>query len=111
MENFWEHFLAALDRWQALIAGALGFGAAIWTVRRTLQAEERKTKREIETLRHSLGVEIRQCVGSALAMHRSLRRLAQMERRIPITSWMIENSGPLLRPVVYPASADKIGLL
>ncbi len=99
-----------IDHWQSLLAGLLAFGAAILVVRFTLKSESRKTDRELTALRRSLGVEIRQRIVGALSAHRSLRRLAQSQNT-QITSRMIESLTFLPEPVVYPASADKIGLL
>ena len=99
-----------IDHWQSLLGGLLASGAAILVVWFTLKSESRKTDRELAALRRSLGVEIRQRVVGALSAHRSLRRLAQTQNT-QITSRMIESLTFLPQPVVYPASADKIGLL
>jgi hypothetical protein len=98
-----------LDHWQALIAGLLGFAAAIIVVRMTLRIERRKLQREMDALQKSLAVELRQQVGSALAAGKALRKLAQGGP--PISARMVESYARVAAPVVYPASADKIGLL
>jgi len=101
--------LDMLDHWQGLLAGILGFGAAILAVRFTLGAERRKQDLELVALRRSFGVEFRQNLLAALGAHQSMKALAQSQA--PITARMIENLVLLPKPVIYPASADKIGLL
>jgi hypothetical protein len=59
--------LDAIDHWQALIAGALGFAAAIVAVVLTLRIERRKLQREMDALSKSLAVELRLLVPRALA--------------------------------------------
>jgi hypothetical protein len=101
--------LDMLDHWQRLLAGLLGFGAVIMAVRFTLGAERRKQDRELVALRRSFGVEFRQCLLAALGAHQSMKKLAQSQT--PITVRVIENLVILQKPVIYPASANKIGLL
>jgi len=84
-------WLDLLDHWQAVIAGVVGFAAAIVAVVITLRSERRKAVRELDTLRKSLGVEMRQFTVQALNGHRSLRNLAQQGRGQQITTRMIEN--------------------
>ena len=96
--------------WQSLLAGVLGSFAAITVVVFTLRAEQRKTARELIAIRRSLGVEVRQFVSMAMAAHNGFKCLAQ-SRNTKITARMIENMVHIGQPVVYPASADKIGLL
>jgi|SRR5271169_3574592 len=101
-------FLDLIDHWQAIIAGALGFAAAIVAVVLTLRIERRKLHREMDALQKSLAVELRQQVGSALTAALSLRRLALSP---PISARMVESYARVPASAVYPASADKIGLL
>jgi hypothetical protein len=102
-------FLDLLDRWQALIAGALGFAAAIGVVWITLRIERRKLQRELNALRKSLAVELRQVVPRALGAGVALRDLAQSNQQI--TARMVESYARIPTPMVYPAAADQIGLL
>jgi hypothetical protein len=44
ISHVWGCVVAFLDRWQALVAGVLGFAAAIFVVRITLRGEARKHK-------------------------------------------------------------------
>lgn len=99
-----------LDHWQAFLAGVLGFIAAIGVVWFTLRSERRKVNRELDALRRSLGVELRQCVVSAVGVHGVYKDLAQ-RRGTPITARTIEYLWHLPSPVIYPACAEKIGLL
>ncbi len=101
--------LDLLDHWQALIAGVLGFTAAIGVVWMTLRVERRKLQRELDALRKSLAVELRQVVPRALGAGVALRDLARSRQQI--TARMVENYARVSVPMVYPATADKIGLL
>jgi hypothetical protein len=112
MNTPWQFttWLDAIDRWQGLLAGLIGFGAAILAVVLTLRSEQRKADRELEALRRSIGVEIRQCVAVASGTFKSLVKLAQKEDG-PITYRMVESFAQFQEPLVFPAVADKIGLL
>lgn len=101
--------LDLLDHWQALIAGALGFAAAIGVVWVTLRIERRKLQREMDALKKSLAVELRQQVPHALRAGLALRQLAGGQP--PITARMLQSLATVPAPMVYPATADKIGLL
>ncbi len=105
-----EWFGQFLYDWQTGLTGVLGFGAAILAVVCTLRSERRRAKEELEALRRSLGVELRQCTTFALTAHRALRRLAQ-SKGTPITSRMIERLVHLPEPVIFRACADKVGML
>lgn len=111
MTEPWHYttFLDLLDRWQALIAGLLGFAAAVGVVRVTLQIERRKLQHESDALRKSLAVELRQIVPRALGAATALRDLARSGQTI--TARMIESYARLPIPMVYPAAAGRIGLL
>lgn len=111
MTEPWQYttFLDLLDRWQALIAGLLGFAAAIGVVWVTLRIEWRKSERELHALRKSLALELRQIVPRALGAGVALRNLAHSHQQI--TARMVESYARVPTPMVYPAVADKIGLL
>ena len=76
-------WLDLFDHWQALIAGALGFAAAIIVVRFTLRIERRKAQLELDALRKSLAVELRQVVPHALGAAIALKKLAHGSDQIP----------------------------
>lgn len=103
-------WLDAFDHWQSLLAGALGFTAAIFVVVLTLRSERRKADRDLEALRRSVGVEIRQSVAVALGTFQSLSKLAQKEDG-PITYRMVQSYALFQNALIFPAIADKIGLL
>jgi hypothetical protein len=107
----WQYttFVDFVDHWQALIAGLLGFVAAIIVVRYTLKIERRKTQGELDALQKSLAVELRQHVGNALIAGKALKGLARGGHRI--TARMVESLVQVPAPIVYSASAAKIGLL
>lgn len=102
-------FLDFLDHWQALIAGALGFAAAIVAVVIALGIERRKADRELDALRKSLGVELRIIVANALGTYQSLMKRAKANEAITYRTLMYLFR--VAKPKIFPAVADKIGLL
>ncbi len=103
-------FVDFVDHWQTLIAGLIALIAAIITVVVTLKVERRKVDRELDALRKSLAVELRQLIPGALGVHRSLTKLGAKTDG-PITARMLESLSRMAAPIVYPANAHKIGLL
>jgi hypothetical protein len=101
--------LDLLDHWQALIAGGLGFAAAIVAVILTLRTERRKLQRELDALRKSLAVELRQVVPRALGAGKALRDLGRAGQQV--TARMVENYARTPTPMVFPTIGNKIGLL
>ncbi|MFO1124632.1 MAG: hypothetical protein U1E25_04625 [Methylocystis sp.] len=107
------HYTTALDfvdHWQTLLAGLIALIAAIITVFVTLRVERRKVDRELDALRKSLAIELRQLVPRALGAHLSLHKLGSKPDG-PITIRMVESLSRVPVPIVYPANAHKIGLL
>ncbi|MGO9332321.1 MAG: hypothetical protein ACLQJ0_30010 [Steroidobacteraceae bacterium] len=84
--------------------------AAVITVAVTLKVERRKVDRELDALRKSLAVELRQLVPGALGVYGSLTKLGSKTDG-PITARMLESLSQMHVPIVYPANAHKIGLL
>ena len=99
-----------VDHWQSLIAGLIALVAAIITVFVTLRVERRKVEREVDALRKSLAIELRQLIPRALGAYTSLRKLGGKTDG-PITARMVESLSRVPIPIVYPANAHKIGLL
>jgi hypothetical protein len=99
-----------VDHWQTLIAGLIALIAAIITVAVTLKVERRKVDRELDALRKSLAIELRQLIPRALGVHGSLTKLGAKTDG-PITARMLESLSRMPAPIVYPANAHKIGLL
>jgi hypothetical protein len=111
MTEPWHYttWLDALDHWQAFIAGILGFAAAIIVVLVTLRIERRKADRELDALRKSLAVELRLMVANALGTYHSLmKRVLQKDA---VTYRALTYLFRVPNPIIYPATADKIGLL
>jgi hypothetical protein len=98
-----------LMRWQTLTAGLLALVAAIITVFGYSLIEQRKTAREMESLRRSIAMELRLLTRTSLAAHDAPKRCVQAER--PITAFEVENSVRLTIPVVYTSNAHRISLL
>ena len=111
MQNAWRYTTLAdfLDHWQALVAGLLGFGAAIVVVWITLRIERRKADRELDALRKSLGVELRVLIINALVAHNSL--MDRVKNNTVTTGQVLSYATSLAIPIIYPANADKIGFL
>jgi hypothetical protein len=112
MPSPWHYttFLDFLDHWQSLIAGLIALLAAFIAVRVTLNIEQRKVDREIDALRKSLAIELRQLISRALGAHISLLGLSAKTDG-PITARMVDSLSRVPVPIVYPAIAHDIGLL
>ena len=96
--------------WQTVIAGSAALLAAIITVWVTLRVERRASRREVETLRKSLGVELRQQITRAFSVYEGLRDLSRSSAG-PISARMVESKSRMPTPIIYSANAGKIGLL
>ena len=103
-------FVDCVDHWQTLIGGLFAFIAAVITVFVTLKVERRKVDRELDALRKSLGIELRQLIPGALRVHGCLTKLGSKTDG-PITARMVESLSRMPAPVIFPANAHKIGLL
>jgi hypothetical protein len=106
----YTNIIDLIDHWQTLLAGLIALIAAIITVFVTLKVERRKVEREIDALRKSLAIELRQLIPRALGAHISLQKLGSKDDG-PITARMMESLSRMPVPIVYPANAHKIGLL
>jgi len=100
-----------VDHWQPLIAGLLALLAAIITVGVMLKIEQRKVDREIKYLRKSLATELRLLLRRAFGAHNSLKKRLVEKTGGPITSRIVERLSRVPASIVYPATADRIGLL
>jgi len=112
MNMAWRYttLLDLLDHWQTMIAGMTALVAAIITVRVTLAVEQRKVDRELDGLRKSLAVELRQLIPSALAAYTSLTNLGRKTDG-PITTGMVQASSVIRTPLVYNSNVYRIGSL
>ncbi len=108
----WRYTTAVdiVDHWQTLLAGLIALVAAIITVCVTLRVERRKVNRELDALRKSLAIQLRQLIPRALGTYDSLQKLCGKTDG-PITARMVESLSLTPAPIVYPANAHKIGLL
>jgi hypothetical protein len=98
--------LEALDHWQSLVAGVLAFVAAVIVVGFSELFAGRQRRREVAAIRASLAVEIRQYIDALLEKHKILTRPGMR-----IAPRDLTNLTKFSRPIVYPATADRIGLL
>ena len=136
LEDWIQHFKVAqfLYDWQTVIAGVLALVAAWLTIRATKRSAEReieasqaqtavaqkqiettvslereRVSSEVDALRKSLAVEIRQYIDILIKTREILRRLSGPEKRMLARD--LRFVAVFYPPTVYPASADRIGLL
>jgi hypothetical protein len=103
---------AIFGGWIAYRAGVIQATATRQAAHTQLKAERQRDEREVDTLRKSIAIEVRQLIGQAFAAHNLLKRLATAATPDnPITARMVESSSRVPAAVVYPASASKVGLL
>ena len=130
--------LDAFDHWQTVIAGGLALAAGILTVvvtmiiarkqitasredadrvvaaareqtETTVRLERERVSSEVDALRKSLAVEIRQYIDTLITTRGILRRSSGSEKLVLARD--LRSVAVLYPPTVYPASADRIGLL
>jgi len=97
-----------LTDWGSLVAGSLGFAAAIVAVLLAMSSERRKTKRELESLRRALGVEVRDYTWNSYRAHVQLKAMI-VGHVSPIPALFVEDKSRLPPPQIYPNAAVKIG--
>ncbi|MGB9643660.1 MAG: hypothetical protein WCB44_00745, partial [Stellaceae bacterium] len=108
--------LACLHEWQDLWAGVLGFAAgllgflaAIWAIRKTLQSEQRRASRELDALKKGLGTEARHFARGAYEGAAALVRARLENRSLQIID--IENAAQFPLPVLYNGNSSSLGFL
>jgi hypothetical protein len=94
--------------WGSLIAGSLGFAAAIIAVLLAIRSERRKARRELESLRRALGIEVRDFTYNAYRAHVQLKAMI-LGHVTPIPALFVEDKSKLPPPQIYPNSVVKIG--
>jgi hypothetical protein len=97
-----------LTDWGSLIAGSLGFTAAIVAVLLAVANERRKAKHELRSLRHALGVELRDYTWNAYRAHEQLKVLI-VDNVSPIPALFVEDKSKLPSPQIYPNAVVRIG--
>lgn len=98
-----------LDHWQSLLAGLIALLAAIIALTVTIRIERRKANVELKALRSSLALELRIIIARAYGAHDLFKELAR--QTTPITARQAESFSHMPTPLVYQATAGKIGLL
>lgn len=93
-----------------LTEGGAHCGIGFQVIENILKVERRNVDRELDPLRKSLAVDLRQLIPGPLGVHGSLTRLGAKTDG-PITARMLESLSRMPTPIVYPANAHKIGLL
>jgi hypothetical protein len=95
----------------AFSAGVLGFFAAIWAVRATLRSESRRDQRELFSIKRALTAEIFQFGTTAFDAYNQVKRLTAMRPDAGITIHDLEEATRFPEPVIYPNTANRLGLL
>ena len=106
------------DHWQTLIGGGLALGAGYITVRAirkqtatAVRLEQDRVNNEVDALRKSLAVELRQQIPSALDVSNRLRERAMSTSVQSNPTRIVERLSRMPAPIIYSANAGKIGLL
>jgi hypothetical protein len=102
-------WLAVLDHWQTIAAGVLALGAAVLAAIIAVWAARKKERREVKAMRLSLAVEIRRLVNILLQTHEGFG-CAINRNLCPRADDVLKQTSRGV-PVVYPATADRVGLL
>jgi len=101
--------VALLDHWQSLAAGLLGAAAAIAAVVFRLRSEARRHKRETDSFRASLGVEIRLFALRAYEGYRMV--VARLDSGNEILVRHLEDDTRFPAPIVYRNISSSLGTL
>ncbi|MGH8738095.1 MAG: hypothetical protein ACREVC_12115 [Burkholderiales bacterium] len=107
--SVWCHIVGFLDHWQSLMAGLLGFAAAIIAVVLTLLAEHRRRNKETSALKVALGAEIRQFALRAYDAHQAVRH--RLENRELLSVRQLDDDARFPAPIIYPNVANALGML
>lgn len=97
-----------LDHWQALVAGLVALLAALVAVLGAEWFAHRRDRREVAAIRASVAVEVQQFIDTLLRV-REMIRTGSSEPNF--TRLDLLRFTQFHWPVVYPAMADRIGLL
>jgi hypothetical protein len=103
----WSSVVAWARDWQPLLAGLIGFLAALLTVWVVLRSERRKQSRELLALKRALGSEIRQLTTLALDAHE--RCAADLAKGSGITIEALQDACRFPVPLVYQDNAGRVG--
>jgi hypothetical protein len=116
----WKSVIEGIKGWQDLIAGVIGAAVLSYTVYVTLSTERRRRDSESDAMRIALGAEVRQFAGRAINAHGAVCHrlktaralvLADSSHALNITVLQMRGEARFPEPVVYPNSADRLGLL
>jgi hypothetical protein len=109
-EDWIQHCKVAqfLYDWQTGLAGLIALTAALIGLSVTYGLETRKERRDLIAIRASLAIEMRQIIDN-------VSRTCLMLKRPSVTTTMAPSDLIMLtdfsEPIVYPATADRLGLL
>lgn len=101
--------IETIKNWQGLVAGLLGFLAAIAAILFTMWSEKRAVERSKSALKRAVASEIWGHAGEALEAHRELAKRLRSGK--PIRSHEIRNSIRFPPLVIYPNIGSEIGSL
>jgi hypothetical protein len=92
----------------SIIAGCLGFAAAIIAVLLAMSSERRKVTGALASLRRALGVEVRHYTWNAHRAHCQLKAMI-VGNVSPIPAIFVEDKAKLPLPQIYPNAVVHIG--
>jgi hypothetical protein len=102
-------WLEALDHWQTLATGLIAIAAALIAVGVPEFFARRRARQQVEAFRLAVAVEIRGLIAVLLRTHQILSELSGKGAHVPARD--VEELTSLREPVIFPATADRIGLL
>jgi hypothetical protein len=105
----WSEIVSWADHWQSLLAGVLGFAAAIGAVVLTLRSEHRRSERRTRAMRRALLAEMWGFAGQALSGYQRLAAILQQGAQIRIRD--LEDAARFPEPVIFPNIAGELGAL
>lgn len=98
-----------LTDWSSLIASVVGFASAIGAVLPAIYSERRKAKRELESLRRALGVEVRLYTSNAYRGHVQIKAVIAAHANARIPAIFVGDKSKLPQSKIYPNAVMKIG--
>ncbi len=111
----WGGVVKAARDWQDLVGAIVGSAVLVYTVYVTLTTERRRRDQETQSLRVALGAEVRQFAGRAINAHGAvcmrLRSVNPPKMYARVTIAQLQGDARFPEPVIYPNSADRLGVL
>jgi len=103
-------FMALAAGAVAYIAGRIQANATKTASDNQLKSEKERVARDVETLRKSLALELRQIAVGVFDSHLAVKKAA-LDQANPVTTRMLDRLISIPVPLIFPAIADRIALL